>query len=166
MRSIVAFAIVISTLTGCDYLPTAENTAKKAVKDSLFDPDSAKFTDVFKGTGDNNYCGWVNAKNRFGAFVGSTPFFYEGMSSGIGFAHLVPEPLRDSDFKRLVEPGTFDKERFISQFGKIRDGCEAAANWERVCGVSSPRETHRLCEGIGEKNYTSRLYKEFYSNNE
>lgn len=166
MGKVVIIAVAAALLSGCDYIPSAENTAKKAVRESLFDPDSAKFSGVFKGAADGNYCGSVNAKNRLGAYVGSNLFMYESFGSGAGLAYLVPEPLSDSDFKRLVAPGAFDKERFIEQYSKIRNSCQAAAEWQRVCGVKLPRETHRLCEGLDEKNYTSRLYKEFYSDSE
>lgn len=48
--------------------------AYDALFDSLNDSDSAKFKDVefFKGNG--ALCGYVNAKNRMGAYVGFTQF--------------------------------------------------------------------------------------------
>ena len=163
-----ALPIVIAAclLAGCDYIPSAENTAKKAVRESFYDPDSAKFTDIFKGTTDGSYCGSVNAKNRFGAYVGSALFMYESFGSGAGFASLVPEPLKDRDFKQLVAPGTFDEERFTEQYAKIRNGCQVATNWERVCGSKLPRETPKLCEGLDTQNYTRQLYTKFYSESE
>lgn len=51
-----------------------EQAAMEAVKSKLNDPDSAKFRDV-KRLGPLNYCGWVNAKNGFGGYVGYSLFF-------------------------------------------------------------------------------------------
>ena len=166
LGKILPVFIVACLLVGCDYIPSAENTAKKAVRESLYDPDSAKFTDVFKGATDGSYCGLINAKNRFGAYTGSTLFIYESFGDGVGFASLVPEPLKERDFKQLVAPGTFDKERFIEQYTKIRNGCKAATDWERVCGSKLPRETPKLCEGLDTQTYTQQLYKRFYSESE
>ena len=42
--------------------------AESRVADSLKDPDSAKFRKSFEG--DGVYCGEVNAKNSFGAYIG------------------------------------------------------------------------------------------------
>ncbi|SEQ32814.1 hypothetical protein SAMN05216230_102434 [Pseudomonas soli] len=36
----------------------------------------------------------------------------------------------------------------------------------RVYGTNLPREIHRLRKGLGERNYTALLYKEFYIDNE
>ena len=166
MRGVLYLAVAACLLSGCDYIPSAENTAKKAVRALLYDPDSAKFSDVYKGASDGSYCGYINAKNRFGAYTGNTLFMYESLGSDVGLASIVADPLRDSDFKQLVAPGTFDKERFMEQYGKIRDGCNAAKEWERVCGSKLPRETPKLCDGFGTPNYTGNLYKIFYTDNE
>lgn len=42
------------------------------VKDTLKDPDSAKFDSFFRDFGENSgyVCGYVNAKNSYGAYTG------------------------------------------------------------------------------------------------
>jgi len=47
------------------------------VRDQLKDPDSAKFSDLKASITDNNavsVCGFVNAKNSYGGYVGKQPF--------------------------------------------------------------------------------------------
>lgn len=51
-------------------LPIKE--AKKVIESGLYDPDSAQFRNM--GIGEHFVCGEVNAKNRFGAFVGFKAF--------------------------------------------------------------------------------------------
>jgi hypothetical protein len=56
---------------------TLVKSAGSAVRDSLRDPDSARFKNlqVSKRCGDAQYVtGWVNAKNNFGGYVGFTIF--------------------------------------------------------------------------------------------
>ena len=48
-----------------------------AVRDRLKDPESARFTDVRRFP-NGNACGWVNAKNSFGGYVGRKPFAVVG----------------------------------------------------------------------------------------
>jgi hypothetical protein len=53
-------------------------TAKAAVKGGLFDPYSAQFEDLRVVTNQNGefICGFVNAKNKMGGYVGKAPFVY------------------------------------------------------------------------------------------
>lgn len=76
---LLIFAIFLIAVLGAgyyfwknEYSPTVQ--AKKAVNSALVDPESSKFRDVeyFKGTGAT--CGYVNAKNRMGGYVGFTIF--------------------------------------------------------------------------------------------
>lgn len=56
---------------------------KKAVKEKLKDPDSAKFKNLFFSRGADNVpctCGEVNAKNSFGGFTGFQRFISGGSS--------------------------------------------------------------------------------------
>lgn len=167
IRITPAVLAVTVLLTGCDYLPTPENTAKKAVRTTLIDPDSAKFTSIYKGAIDGDYCGSVNAKNRLGAYAGSSLFIYEHGDFG-GHVTLVPEPLKERDFRELVAPssGEFDGERFTEMYSKIKKGCSVGVEWERVCGSKPLQETPKLCEGIGTENYTRKLYQHFYGGSE
>lgn len=105
MRYVLVIAGLM--LTGCvtDYdklikttpvpttLPASQMAnVKSAVTHSFFDPDSALFRDVrtvrftsSKPTGNPRTvtCGFVNGKNRFGGYVGYTPFFVELDNKGL-----------------------------------------------------------------------------------
>jgi hypothetical protein len=54
--------------------------AKKVVADTLKDPESARFSDLYAIAGENAkpgeyaVCGRVNAKNSYGGYVGYRPF--------------------------------------------------------------------------------------------
>jgi hypothetical protein len=50
--------------------------AERAVTAGLFDPGSARFEKVTFRKGDGVVCGFVNAKNESGAYVGFRRFFY------------------------------------------------------------------------------------------
>lgn len=55
--------------------PTAR--AKAVVKSGLYDPNSAVFERVVHVPGAGVTCGFVNGKNRYGAYVGATAFIVE-----------------------------------------------------------------------------------------
>jgi len=60
-----------------DPRPLAADTqaaVKDLIKGKLRDPDSAQFRDI-RRRGPLDYCGWVNAKNGFGGYVGYSVFF-------------------------------------------------------------------------------------------
>lgn len=50
----------------------------KRVGDKLLDGDSAKYRWPQHTAQYGTYCGWVNAKNRYGAYIGFQPFFVLG----------------------------------------------------------------------------------------
>jgi hypothetical protein len=53
--------------------------ARRAIRGTLRDPDSARFGNVFEGRGiigRVTICGEVNSKNGFGRYTGMTPFVY------------------------------------------------------------------------------------------
>lgn len=56
---------VVCLISSCG----AESEAKKAVLDSLIDPDSAKFSE-FANIEDKYACFTVNAKNKMGGYTG------------------------------------------------------------------------------------------------
>lgn len=80
--------------TAC--VPASENEiqqVRETFKLELFDSDSAKFADVCKRTLTKGrkkptvtYCGLVNAKNRYGAYVGFSEFYSVPQTGGAGFA--------------------------------------------------------------------------------
>lgn len=68
----------IFVLTACapsesDYIALGE----KLIRDSLKDPDSAKFDSFFHRSSDSSgyVCGSVNAKNSYGAYSGKSPYY-------------------------------------------------------------------------------------------
>lgn len=79
-RQLIAASVVASAMfvSACD-MPSEK--VRRAVKESLYDPSSAQFKDVEVCLGDREvWRGEVNGKNRMGAYVGFTPFFYDGIS--------------------------------------------------------------------------------------
>lgn len=65
-------------LTACQFIPgTSAHLAeegKEAAANSLIDPSSVQFRDVT--VNGDNVCGELNGKNRMGAYVGFTRFYY------------------------------------------------------------------------------------------
>lgn len=65
------------------YVSTPSEKSIEAIQDgvrkSLNDPDSAKFGQIFESKSSNTstktVCGFVNARNRFGGYVGMVPFY-------------------------------------------------------------------------------------------
>lgn len=53
--------------------------AENAIRSIMFDPDSAKFSEVIAAKLESGYgaCGMVNAKNRMGGYTGSQMFYVE-----------------------------------------------------------------------------------------
>lgn len=47
---------------------------RKAVTETLKDPESAHFRWTKRLGKDSTYCGWVNAKNSYGGYTGFMPF--------------------------------------------------------------------------------------------
>jgi hypothetical protein len=155
--SILPFSALL-LLAGCDYLPTAENTAKKAVSEKLIDPDSAKFSDVFEGSKKGSYCGLVNAKNRMGAYVGRSPFIYDKITDDFGLTYMMREPLTDRDFEVLVN----GSDRYFKEnFTKIQEGCGFSEKWKEVCSENQPFPEHRLCAEISNEDFMRNLFQEF-----
>ena len=102
---LLALAITMITLTGCITPPSggqSERTVelielsssgvrslKNAVRDGLKDPSSAQFGpyiafNVKKADGTTTMaaCGYVNAKNSYGGYVGMTPYNALGIDNG------------------------------------------------------------------------------------
>jgi hypothetical protein len=51
---------------------------------SLFDPVSAQFKDLVKSRSQNAWCGQINAKNRYGGYVGWKYFAIKDRYRGVG----------------------------------------------------------------------------------
>lgn len=71
---ILAWAV---TLVGCIGESSEIRKAKKIVKDSLIDGESAQFYDIEFYKQSNYVCGKVNAKNKLGGYVGKTDFIVD-----------------------------------------------------------------------------------------
>ncbi|WP_051531718.1 hypothetical protein [Sphingomonas sp. URHD0057] len=60
--------------------PTVSAEQRKAaiaaVKAELKDADSAKFRDLRPMDGKGGVCGWVNAKNSYGGYIGFSVFYF------------------------------------------------------------------------------------------
>lgn len=69
---IVAFALILAT--GPEGLMAA---ARINVTRMLFDPESARFQDLKARTDTKVVCGYVNAKNKFGGYVGFRRFYFK-----------------------------------------------------------------------------------------
>lgn len=84
-----AFVMIFVGVARRDYIPSKEEAAKNYVRESLKDPSSASFGPVIikkakSGDSEKEFvaCGTVNAKNAYGAFVGQTRFFANGLDFG------------------------------------------------------------------------------------
>lgn len=60
--------------------PSMTEKLKQGVAKTLKDPESARFGDKFSASDDGqrlHVCGYVNAKNSYGGYVGMSPFIAE-----------------------------------------------------------------------------------------
>jgi hypothetical protein len=76
----VVAALAAIAAIGIWWRGQARREAIEVVRADLFDPESARFTDVAAHTIDGvvHVCGTVNGKNRLGAYVGRTRFIAMG----------------------------------------------------------------------------------------
>lgn len=103
--------------------------ATNAVKDKLKDPGSAMFTEVvgYKSAkkGRFSVCGYVNAKNSYGGYVGKSRFFAVGIDEP-GFTHAVA----------FIEDETGSTEEFL--MGKYGGVCRNG--WKEISAEEAPVE--------------------------
>lgn len=84
------------------------DAAKKVVADTLKDPESARFSDVYGIAGENAepgkhaVCGRVNAKNSYGGYVGYRPFLVMGKHVLIGGDAAAAKSNFDNDLIKTV----------------------------------------------------------------
>ena len=147
---VVSLSLVV--ISGCEQLPGLENEAKRAVRQSLFDPDSAKFESVLTNQGSGAVCGFVNAKNRMGAYVGSSPFVYQ-KGSGVT---LVREPPKERDFERYFEMIKYND---ASDYLELTDRCKGAAIWEEKCGSAVYVSSNKYCDLVNQGKDMMELYE-------
>lgn len=133
-------------LAGC----SSEGVAKDAVKRLLNDPESARFSELNPGKQKGDVCGFVNAKNKMGGYVGDTPFFFEKTTGATGLVR----PVADSDFRSLwlsIRAGNFGDD-----LNNLSAQCGLLDQWESVCTSPTPFTRHRMCtdiKGDGKKLY-------------
>lgn len=132
---VVFLALLVAGLTvGC-----SDQTAKNAVKKVLNDPDSAQFTGLTPGKSKGDVCGFVNAKNRMGGFVGNTPFIYDDL---VKSAYIVTAP-EESDFRMLwlgMRSGNFKDD-----LSKVSSACYFMEQWSETCTIPHPQQAHEMC---------------------
>jgi hypothetical protein len=141
MRRLIMLSIATACLAACDTAPTSEARAKQAVRERLFDPESAQFSELFKSPSDNGaICGLVNAKNRMGGYAGRAPFYYSTLTD---YAAIVGEPLDDGDFIAYYYAmgGASEGERRREMAAR----CTDVRDWELACGRRLDRTPHHLC---------------------
>ena len=56
--------------------PFTVAAAENAIREGLRDPESARFREVKRNTSTGAVCGYLNAKNAYGGYVGEAPFIY------------------------------------------------------------------------------------------
>ena len=135
---LILMVLGLAALAGCGVEMDAKNAAKKL----LNDPGSAEFSDLRKGSEPDNVCGYLNAKNRMGGYVGKTPFFYEGATQMVA----IVAPAEDGDFRSIWLGIRLND--FANDLEKTRQKCEVVAKWPAVCGSSYPGPKHDLCDVI------------------
>jgi hypothetical protein len=138
MKAICTLACATLLIGACSG-PSHE--AEDAVRQLLYDPESARFTEV-QVAGAGNVCGYVNAKNKMGGYVGKTPFYYV-RSNG---ETAVLAPVEESDFRSLwwaIESRSDDE-----KFSEIRARCRGISAWRDICGFEYPARAHDLCDAI------------------
>lgn len=137
----ISLALIFISISGCKYMPTPENKAKQAVADVLIDPDSAKFESISEGAKEGDYCGFVNGKNRVGAYAGASPFIYQSASGKVSSIRELPT---DSDFRsykaalRVGEDGA-------EIYWKLHNGCKFPEKYAEVCNKPLPGQSSRFC---------------------
>lgn len=76
-RAVILLGLL--AIAGCDQ---SIRKAHDAVKESLFDPNSAEFRNDHVAS-DGTVCGEVNAKNRMGGYVGFTDYYVGPHAIGV-----------------------------------------------------------------------------------
>lgn len=130
---LVILATVSLFVAGCQWVPGTDaskvSAAKQLVREALFDGASAKFEDVVisKGTASpEKVCGWVNAKNRLGAYAGAEQFLVaDGRVRQLG-------SVQDKDylgaFGACVAGHPKASDRMMRDLGRTMDALEAAVD--------------------------------------
>jgi hypothetical protein len=153
MKTYTAIFVALAALmtTACEQLPGAENEAKREVRKSLIDPDSAKFESVHVNPNSGAVCGFVNGKNRMGAYAGSSPFVYE---KGIG-ATLIQAPPKEREFERYFENIKYSD---VEDYLELSNKCKGASLWTEKCGTPIFSSSNKYCDLINQGKTMTDVY--------
>lgn len=150
IQTAVFLSLSVVMVSGCE--PSLESEAKRAVRQGLIDPDSAKFESVFTNQKSGAVCGFVNAKNRMGGYVGASPFVYQRETG----ATLVREPPKERDFERY-----FDRIKYMeaSDYMELEARCRGAVLWEEKCGSAVYVSSNKYCDLVNQGKDMMELYE-------
>lgn len=97
-------AALVSSSTLAEEFPGVDDETSAAMKEAVvkdfLDPESARFRGVVVAESGKVLCGFVNAKNSFGGYVGFRPFDY---SLYTGEAKTYDPPEKNDAFFKLTE---------------------------------------------------------------
>ena len=98
--------------------------AKDLVREELIDGSSARFENVVVDAPSNRVCGWVNAKNRLGAYTGAETFVVEaGEVTQLGSRR---DPGSDEAFGSCVALNKAATARMLRDADRALENYEAA----------------------------------------
>jgi hypothetical protein len=144
MKEFLILAIFASVLTGCDYLPTSENKAKKIVAGGLIDPESARFESISAGLKEGGLCGFVNGKNRMGGYAGASPFIVNVQT---GELEIGQAPVKREDFKQWRSLYNLDMWDELFALEKVLlNRCKFPDRWKDACKESYGNPFERPAE--------------------
>ena len=78
MKSLLLAMLLVTGVCHAQSPDQAIADAKAAIARKMKDPESARFAGVVASPKGSTVCGWVNAKNSFGGYVGYKPFYVMG----------------------------------------------------------------------------------------
>lgn len=78
MKKLLLACLLLAGYAGAQDTSVSIEDAKARVAMKMKDPESARFAGVTRDPKGNTVCGWVNAKNSYGGYVGYKPFFVMG----------------------------------------------------------------------------------------
>jgi hypothetical protein len=94
------------------------------------DPSSARFSHEVHNT-DGSVCGFVDAKNGFGAYSGASPYVYSS-----GTARVYGDNLKGTNIDTLLSSYS-SKEEFSEIHQKIYADCDFVEAWKAHCAAAS-----------------------------
>jgi len=140
---IVLIVVALAVPGALPFGPKAR--AHEAIKKGLFDPTSPLFSEEV--IGDNEMvCGFVNAKNRMGAYVGATPYLYvtDNVASTLpstpkeALRKFLHSDLNDADWKENLQ-NVYNECAFVDLW---KSGC--------VSHGSNPLNDEGVCQAVAD----------------